>query len=261
MTAAGAGHVPRRRPALGGSEGGGSITEFNLFTFAMWAVQPGHDISAVVDRLLSSLDPQRLLFAGRLMAEGVSVPDNLAVRVIDRLFALVRNLYDTSDGCDEGFEVLGALFDHPVVPPRLDALASDANVRQACRVSALEAFERLRGGERAQLLLAELLPSAHGRSLHKCARIAVKLGQEAVGITRQRALRMVEEPDSDTNERTDAAEVMRILDLATDAADLARSVLEETNAHTCCRSMARRTRRICRSRDCCAGQRPPRVRL
>lgn len=31
---------------------------FALFTFAMWAARPGHDIGAVVDRLLSSLDPE-----------------------------------------------------------------------------------------------------------------------------------------------------------------------------------------------------------
>ncbi|MGH3975394.1 MAG: NACHT domain-containing protein, partial [Pseudonocardiaceae bacterium] len=56
---------------------------FVLFTFAMWAARPGHDIGAVVDRLLSSLHPLRLLFAGRLMAEGVPASGNMAIRVID----------------------------------------------------------------------------------------------------------------------------------------------------------------------------------
>jgi hypothetical protein len=165
------------------------------------------------------------------MAEGVSVPDNMAIRVIDRLFALVRNLDDSdSDWIDEGFEVLAALFDHPTVPVRLDALASDTNVRWSRRVSALEAFERLRGGQRAQLLLAELLPSVYGQSLHKCARIAVRLGQAAIDMVKRRVLQMVEEPDAGTNERTNAAEVMRILSLVTDVADLARSVLEDTRS-------------------------------
>jgi hypothetical protein len=198
---------------------------FALFTFAMWADRPGHDIGAVVDRLLSSLYPARLLFAGRLMAEGVSVPDNIAIRVIDRLSSLVRNLDDSTSWAAEGFEVLGALFDHPAVPARLEALAGDTNVRWSLRVSALEAFERLRGGERAQPLLAELLPSVYDRSLHQCARIAVRLSQAAIDMVKRRALQMVEEPDSDINERTDAAEVMRILGLVTDVADLARSVL------------------------------------
>ena len=204
---------------------------FALFTFAMWAAKPGHDIGAVVDRLLSSLDPRRLLFAGRLMAEGVSVPDNMAIRVIDRLFALVRNVDDSdSDIADEGFEVLGALFDHPTIPARLDALAGDTNVRWSRRVSALEAFERLLGGERAQLLLAELLPSVYGRSLRQCARIAVRLSQAAIDMVKWRALQMVEEPDSDTEERTNAVEVMRILGLVTDVADLARLVLGDTRS-------------------------------
>jgi hypothetical protein len=105
---------------------------FALFTLAMWAARPGHDIGIVIDRLLSSLDPRRLLFAGRLMAEGVSVPDNMAVCVTDRLFAWVRNLGDSdSDFAGEGFEVLGALFDYPAVPARLDALAGDTNVLRA----------------------------------------------------------------------------------------------------------------------------------
>ncbi len=204
---------------------------FVLFTFAMWADRPGHDIGTVVKRLLSSLDPRRLLFAGRLMAEGVVVSDNIAVRVIDRLFALVRNVGDSdSDVADEGFEVLGALFDHPAVPAQLDALAGDTKIPVDRRVSALEAFERLRGGERAQLLLAELLPSAYDQSLHQCARIAVRLGQAAIDMVKCRVLQMVEEPDSDTEERTNAAEVMRILGLVTDVADLARSVLRDTRS-------------------------------
>ncbi len=165
------------------------------------------------------------------MAEGVSVPENMAVRVIDRIFSLVRNLDDSSpEGADEGFEVLGALFDHPAVPARLDAVAGDVNIRLSRRVAALDAFERLRGGERAQQLLAELLASVYGQSLHQCARIAVRLGQAAIDMVKWRALQMVEELDSDTNDRTNAAEVMRILDLVTDVADLARSVLEDTRS-------------------------------
>ncbi|MEO7196814.1 MAG: hypothetical protein ABIZ05_18655 [Pseudonocardiaceae bacterium] len=204
---------------------------FALFTLAMWAAVPEHDIGIVIDRLLSSLDPQRLLFAGRLMAEGVSVPDDLTARVIDRIFVLIRNADDQfSRWAEEGFEVLGALFDHPAVPTRLASLAGDTKVRLSRRVSALEAFERLRGGEYAQLLLAELLPCAYGQPLQQCARVAVRLGQEAIDMTRRRALQMVEEPDSDAGERTTAAEVMRILGLMTYVADLARSVLEETRA-------------------------------
>ncbi len=160
----------------------------------MWADRPGHDISIV----------------------------------IDRLFALVRNV--TGRGPDEGFEVLSALFDYPAVPAQLDALAGDINVRLSCRVSALAAFEQLQGGERAQLLLAELLPSVHGQSLQQCARIAVRLGSAAIDMTRWRALQTVEEPYSDVEKRTTAAEVMRTLGLVTNVADLARSVLEETRA-------------------------------
>lgn len=204
---------------------------FALFTFAMWADRPGHDIGAVVDCLLSSLHPRRILFAGRLMAEGLSVPENMAIRVIDQLFALVRNLDDSnSGGTHEGFEVLGALFDYPAVPARLDALAGDTKVRLSRRVSALEAFEQLRGGKRAQLLLAELLPSVYGKVLNQCARIAVRLGPAAVDMVKRRTLQMVEEPDSDTEERANAAEVMRILGLVTDVANLARSVLGDTKS-------------------------------
>jgi len=204
---------------------------FALFTLTMWAAQPEHDIGIVVDRLLSTLDPHRFLFAGRLMAEGVPVPDNVALRVIDRLFVFVRNLDNSDSGMvDEGFEVLGSLFDHPTVLARLDALAGDTNIKLFCRVSALEALEKLGGGEGVRLLLAELLPSVYDQSLHKCARIAVRLGQAAIDMVQRRAFQMVEEPDSSTETRTIAAEVMRTLDLMTNVADLARSVLEVTRA-------------------------------
>jgi len=203
---------------------------FTLFTFSMWAARPGHDIGVVIDRLLSSLYPERLLFAGRLMAEGVSVPDTMTVRVIDRLFSLVRNLDDSLSGPEEIFEVLGALFGHAAVPARLDALVRDTNVRWQRRVSALEAFERLQGGERVQLLLAELLSSVYGKPLQQCARIANRLGQTAIDMVKRRALEVVAEPDSNTNAQTNAAEVMRILDLDTDVADLARSVIGDTRS-------------------------------
>jgi hypothetical protein len=196
----------------------------------MWADHPGRDIGIVIERLLSLLDPRRLLLAGWLMAEGVSVPDHIAVHVIDRIFALVRNVGDSSSFADEGFEVLGALFDHPALPARLAELAGDTKIRLSCRVLALQALARLQGGECAQLLLTQLPPSVYDQDLLTCAEIAVKLGQTAVDMTRQRALRMVGEPGSGTNEKTNAAEAMRVLGLVTEAADLARSVLGETKS-------------------------------
>ncbi|HEX5348356.1 MAG TPA: hypothetical protein VFW64_14820 [Pseudonocardiaceae bacterium] len=199
---------------------------FTLFTFSMWAARPGHDIGVVINRLLSSLYPDRLLFAGWLMAEGVSVPGTMATRVIDRLFSLVRNLDKSySEEADTAFDVLGALFDQAAVPARLDALVRDTDVRWYRRVSALEAFERLQGGERVQLLLAQLLPSVYGEPLLLCARMANRLGQAAIDMVKRRALEVVAEPESNTNARTNAAEVMRILDLPTEVADLARSVI------------------------------------
>jgi hypothetical protein len=49
-------------------------------------------------------------------------------------------------------------------------------------------------------------------------------------MVKRRALQMVEEPDSDTNTRTNAAEVMRILGLVTDVAGLARAILGDTRS-------------------------------
>ena len=197
-----------------------------LFTVGIWATRPGRDMGTMVDRLLSSPNPERLLFAGRLMAEGISIPDQIATRVINRLFTLVRNLDDADSGlADEVFEVLGALFDHPSVLARLYALAGDTKTRWIHRISALDAFERLGGGERTDLLLADLLPSAHGQSLHRCAQIALRLGEAAINIVQRRALQISEEPNSHPEVRTNAVEVIRILGRLADVADLARSVL------------------------------------
>jgi len=49
-------------------------------------------------------------------------------------------------------------------------------------------------------------------------------------MVKRRALEVVAEPDSNTNAQTNAAEVMRILDLDTDVADLARSVIGDTRS-------------------------------
>jgi len=121
--------------------------------------------------------------------------------------------------------VLGALFGHPSVSARLEVLAGDAKARWIRRISALDAFERLGGGERAHLLLAELLPSVYGQSLQRCAQIAVRLGEAAIDMVQRRALQISKEPNSHPEARTNAVEVIRILSRLADVADLARSVL------------------------------------
>jgi hypothetical protein len=89
-----------------------------LFTFAMWGAHPGNDISIVLDHLLNSHDPQRVLLAGRLLAEGVAAPDAAAARVVNRLIAQARNI-DDWDAHVEAFAALGALFDRAEVVERL----------------------------------------------------------------------------------------------------------------------------------------------
>lgn len=195
---------------------------FALFTFAMWAARQGQSIDVVLERLLSSLDPRRVFFAGRLLAEGIPASAATADGVIDRLFALVRNGED--DEASEGFEVLGALFDHAPVIDRLALLARDMDVLTLRRARAVGALERLQGAEPARSLLLTLLPSAY-LQLIGCARVAIRLDPETVEAVRQRAHDIVREPDSSPTWRAHAAEALQILGMTSDVAEMARSVL------------------------------------
>lgn len=201
---------------------------FALFTFAMWAGEPGHEITVVVDRLLASYDPQRVLLAGRLMAEGIRVDQEAAERIVDRLVALARNA--DFDVAVEAVGVLGALYDYPWVGDRVHVLAASRALPVARRMAAVVALEHLDGAGRARALLTELLPSCYGRPLQRAVPMVLRLGPSAVDEVRNRALRMVTEPDADTTERAEAAEVLRDLGFAADAEDMARSVFAVPSA-------------------------------
>lgn len=59
-----------------------------LFTLALWGRKHGHDLEVVFQRLLDG-GRDHVVLAGRLLAEEVAVPPELAARVIDRLLELL----------------------------------------------------------------------------------------------------------------------------------------------------------------------------
>ncbi|HEU5475182.1 MAG TPA: hypothetical protein VFV67_31445 [Actinophytocola sp.] len=202
---------------------------FALFTFSLWASKPGHDISLIVERLLSSYDSRRVLLAGRLMAEGIVIGHDIADRIVDRLVALARNAEEFSQAI-EAVDVLGALYDYPWVADRIEALASLSVLPVARRMAAVAALEHLTGSERVGELLGKILPSSYGQTLLRVASMGRRLGPPVVDEIRKRVLDMVVEPDADARDRASATEVLRDLGLEADVETMARSVFAHPTA-------------------------------
>ncbi|GAA3844974.1 hypothetical protein GCM10022243_09060 [Saccharothrix violaceirubra] len=204
---------------------------FALFTFALWAAVPGHDIATVVTRLLSSYDPRRVLLAGHLVAEGVATPTAVVERVVARLVALARNSddFDTATGA---LDVLGGLFDHRWAAGHLESIAEHPDLDVGRRMAAVVALERLTGdSHRVRPLLTALLPSCYSGPLRRAAPMALRLGPEVVGEVRARALAMVHEPDLGIGTRVGATEVLADLGLVAEMKEVACSVFADRQAN------------------------------
>ncbi|QFZ21776.1 NACHT domain-containing protein [Saccharothrix syringae] len=202
---------------------------FALFTFALWAAEPNHDIAAVITRVLDSYDSRRVLLAGHLIAEGVTTPTDTAEEVVNRLVALACNA-DDFDTAVEAIEILGGLFDHPRAAEHLGSMAAHPVLAVERRMAAVVALERLTGGEKVEPLLAELLPSCYGAPLRRAAPMALRLGAGVVAQVRQRALAMVLEPDVGIWLRVEATEVLADLGLVPDVKAMAETVFADRSA-------------------------------
>ncbi|GAA1290701.1 hypothetical protein [Saccharothrix xinjiangensis] len=202
---------------------------FALFTFALWAAKPDHDIATVVDRILTSYDPRRVVLAGRLVAEGVTTSTETVERVVSRLLALAHNL-DDFDIAAEAIEVLGGLFDHPWVAKHLESMGAHPHLAVGRRMTAVVALERLTGGARIGSLLASLLPSCYGSVLRRAAPMVLRLGADVVEQVRRRILDMVLEPGAPVSRSVDATEALADLDLVPDMKAMAQRVFGDRSA-------------------------------
>jgi hypothetical protein len=171
---------------------------FALFTFVLWSRRGGHDIGLVLRSLLS--DPDRILLAARLLAEGVEVTEELAARVIDRLVDLI-----VSGGIPEGSgtnaaairQVVAALDHHTVgtrTIDRLRRLRDQPEVTATTRIDCAAALGYLTGPADAVHWLEQFaatadlwtvshvvdaLPDLAQDGLDRAERLAVRLGGAA----------------------------------------------------------------------------------
>jgi NACHT domain len=202
---------------------------FAQFTFTLWAARPGHDSTMLTDRLLAVRDPRRILLAGALMAEGITVTPETSSLVISRLVSMARNSLDIDDAIP-AFETLGTLFDYPQAAENLDDLSRSPVLDTEWRAAAVAAFEHVHGGTRARELLLDLLPSAYGSELRKLLPATKRLGSTVVEAVRQRILKMTVEEDADSVDRAAGAALLHELNLADDVAAIAESVLADRYA-------------------------------
>lgn len=77
---------------------------FALFTFVLWSRAHGHDINAVLRRLLSA-NADAVLLGGRLLAEGVAASGELADSVVDRIVGLLLSSGASRGASDNGEDV------------------------------------------------------------------------------------------------------------------------------------------------------------
>ncbi len=189
---------------------------FVLFLFAMWGRRPGNNVSLILHRLLAG-NPERVMLAGRLLAEAVATPHRDAQLVIDRLVDLgignavleqsgrvadvAGRLSLTLTSVASIMELLGTLVENQAVVQRLTSLAEHPRLPLLLRVDAAIALGRVAGAATALPLLKQIAPLARDADAIRIARalldhdpqdplvatLLVQLGQDAFANPASRA--------------------------------------------------------------------------
>jgi tetratricopeptide (TPR) repeat protein len=132
-----------------------------LFTLVLWSRRPGHDVAPVVRRLLDG-EADGVELAGRLLAEGCAVPDELAAEVVDRIVSLVVL------GESEFGELLGSVGGR--VAGELHELVDNADLPIVARVECAIALGRLADPEFGARKLEALGPLVDDYAVRRLAR-------------------------------------------------------------------------------------------
>jgi hypothetical protein len=198
---------------------------FVLFLFAMWSRRPGNNVSLILHRLLAG-NPERVMLAGRLLAEAVATPNRDAQLVIDRLVDLgIGNAVLEQSGrvadaagrvsltltsVSSIMDLLGTLVENPVVVQRLTSLAEHPRLPTLLRVDAAIALGRVAGAATALPLLKQIAPLARDAEVIRIARALLDHDSQDL-LVATLLVQLGQDPYADPTSRADAANELAIL--------------------------------------------------
>jgi tetratricopeptide (TPR) repeat protein len=112
-----------------------------LFLLSIWS-EGGHNVTKLVENIISANTTQSRLFAGETLAEGIHLDQKLDEAIVNDLLQWVKDL-TYFDDYDEVITVLGRLHGRSYVTSGLKGLAKNRSIEPRIRRSLAWALERL----------------------------------------------------------------------------------------------------------------------
>ncbi|MFF5706939.1 NACHT domain-containing protein [Streptomyces sp. NPDC012794] len=199
-----------------------------LFTFALWARRPGHDVTLVVRHLLAG-DLEHRIMALRLITSGVPLGDALEEAVIERVADLGRHSFDR--GHEKGRQVLRELSQlrgSRLLAARLRRIAEADGLSASLRIGAASAYAEVASLPEGVTLLQAIARDTPPEGALECCRELAVLDPADTGFRAGLLSDLLASSTTPTWNRLVAAEELAALGRTEGLAEFTRSVLAGT---------------------------------
>ncbi|MFI2077660.1 NACHT domain-containing protein [Streptomyces triculaminicus] len=198
-----------------------------LFTFALWARRPGHDVTVVVRHLLAG-DLDHRIMALRLITSGVRLGEALEDAVIDRVVDLGQH----SDYRDRGrgnqvLRELSQLRGNRRLAATLRRIAETDGLCSSLRIGAASAYAQAASLSEGIALLKEMAQAVSAEGILKCCRELAALDPADTGFRARLLSDLLATSTADNWTRLTAAEELAALGRTEGLADFACSLLAD----------------------------------
>ncbi|MFJ8081233.1 NACHT domain-containing protein [Streptomyces sp. NPDC096205] len=195
-----------------------------LFTFALWAREPGNDVTLVVRHLLAGNLRHRIM-ALRLVTAGVPLGPALERSVIDRLMDFADSDDDFSSPESQVLSELSQIRGNKRLATHLRTLAQSEGLKTNLRANAAAAYANVACLSGGIELLREIAESASPRAALNCCRILSSVDPKGQAFRVEVLLRVLGDPQVENWYRLDAAEQLLALGEVDGLFEFARSIL------------------------------------
>ncbi|MGW1790764.1 NACHT domain-containing protein [Streptomyces tubercidicus] len=202
-----------------------------LFTFALWAREPGNDVTIVVRHLLAG-DLRHRIMALRLVTAGVPLGPALERSVIDRLMDFAASDDDFSSPDSQILSELSQIRGNQRLATHLQMLAQSEGLKSTLRAEAAAAYANVACLNEGIELLKGVTQSAPPHAALNCCRILSSLDPKGVTFRVEVLRRALNDPRLDNWYCLDAAEQLLALGDVDGLFEFARSILGGTEQNS-----------------------------
>ncbi|MFD7500638.1 NACHT domain-containing protein [Streptomyces sp. NPDC059850] len=204
-----------------------------LFTFALWARRPGHDVTVVVRHLLAG-DLDHRIMAARLITSGVRLGDALEDAVIDRVVDFGQKSTPDERRGGEVLRELSQLKGNRRLAAALRRIAEATGLSASLRIGAASAYAQVASLSEGVALLKEMSQQVPPEGVLDCCRELAALDPADAGFRARLLSDLLASPTSSSWARLIAAEELSLLGRTEGLAEFACSFLagtEENGGH------------------------------